>query len=100
MRPGSPAVTAGKTALPTAGRLTRTLGVQNVPGRPAGGAFAALSIGDTERYTTPPVTQTAYAFPCASRFSHGKIAGVSEVTWFDTQSPTPWYWEVFAVATK
>ena len=39
-------------------------------------------MGETDRYTMPFVTQTAYAFPRASRLSHGKIAGWSVATRF------------------
>jgi hypothetical protein len=59
MRPASPAVTAGKTALPTEGRLTRTFGVQYDAGRPIAGLFRLSSIGETERYAMPLETQTA-----------------------------------------
>src|SRR6266568_6141037 len=42
MRPVSPAVTAGKTALVTCDGVTRTFGVQYVAGRPAGIAWGLL----------------------------------------------------------
>src|SRR5947207_11245511 len=82
MRPLSPPVTAGNTALVTCGGVTRIFGVQYVAGRPVAGAFRGSSIGETERYTMPFVTQTAYALPRASRLSHGKTAGWSVVTRF------------------
>ncbi len=62
MRPLSPPVTAGNTALVTCGGVMRTFGVQYVAGRPAGvacGLFRASSMGETDRYTMPFVTQTA-----------------------------------------
>ncbi len=60
IRPASPAVTAGKTALVTVVGLMRAFGVQTDAGRPPRvGLLCGSSIGETERYTAPPVTQTA-----------------------------------------
>src|SRR5579859_1877300 len=100
MRPASPAVTSGKTALPTCGALTRASCVQYDPGRPPWvGSLRASSIGETERNATPPATQTAYTLPCASSWIHGKIAGESLETTFSRHAVGSWYCAAGAVAT-
>src|SRR5439155_3850706 len=92
MRPFAPAVTSGKTVLPSDDGLTWICGVQYEPGRPpCRRSFRLSRIGEMLRKVVPPAVQTPYALPPSSSAIHGKISGLSEDTTVACHASGFWY---------